>query len=279
MLNTRDLERRWLRYKVKSYIPYGVIIVSSMVILASVGLYISSKPEKITLEEVIPATPFPKNENNISQITQIQPVHETPKPIPSIASIVEAPEIPMTNDTQQKKVVLKPSMEFMKKLQDSSEGYYESSLREEVFDTPYVTNEPERAKNMVLKQETFTEEEEAEEPVKEEVKKKIVIARQSTLQDIKDVEKRFKQSNSPALSLFLAKQYYTLEDYSKSYNYALITNQLDKDSEDSWLIFSRSLVKLGKADLAKQALKEYIKYSHSSNAELLLNDIATGKFK
>lgn len=58
-----------------------------------------------------------------------------------------------------------------------------------------------------------------------------------------------------------------------------MTNQLDKNNEDSWLIFSRSLVKLGKPKQATKALSEYIKYSHSNNAEILLNDIATGKFK
>ena len=99
------------------------------------------------------------------------------------------------------------------------------------------------------------------------------------MQDILDAERRFKQHNSPALSLFLARQYYARKQYKKSYNYALITNQLDKEVEDSWLIFARSLVKLGKKEKAIKTLKEYIRYSNSTNAKLLLSEITNGKFE
>ena len=59
----------------------------------------------------------------------------------------------------------------------------------------------------------------------------IQINKQNTDDDIKHVIKRFKKNNNPALSLFIAKKYYDQGKYSKSYNYALITNGINKGDE------------------------------------------------
>jgi len=67
--------------------------------------------------------------------------------------------------------------------------------------------------------------------------------------------------------------------YEKASNYALITNQLNKEIEDSWLIFAKSLVKRGKKEKAIQLLREYINKSHSTNAAILLNNIQSGEFQ
>ncbi|QOP40915.1 CDC27 family protein [Sulfurimonas marina] len=282
MLNTRDLERRWLKYKIKSFLPHTVITVSIVIITISVSVYISSDhQEKLASKEQ-------KNITNTTGKTIVDPINEI-KPkvqqtIPAITSVIDTKVEPIVQivPKENKKVVLQPSLDFIKNMQESTGGYYKSTPQEQTFNTSYVTESP---KKKVIKKKTETttvnvekiDIEESNSVSKEE--NKIVIARKTSLQDIKDAETRFKKNNSPALSLFLAKQYYSLGDYSKSYNYALVTNQLDKENEDSWLIFSKSLVKLGKVQLAKKALKEYIKFSHSSNAELLLDDITTGEFR
>ena len=110
-------------------------------------------------------------------------------------------------------------------------------------------------------------------------KANINITKRTSQKDIKDVIRRFKKSNNPALSLFIAKKYYELGKYDKSYNYALITNQIDKNIEASWLIFSKSLVKLGKRKMAINTLRQYIKQSDSPKAKRLLNEILSGKFR
>jgi tetratricopeptide (TPR) repeat protein len=86
-------------------------------------------------------------------------------------------------------------------------------------------------------------------------------------------------NNNPALSLFVAKKYYELGDYAQAYNYALITNQINRDIEASWIIFTKSLVKLNKRDQAIQTLKDYIESSSSNTARILLEEIQSGKFK
>lgn len=288
MLNTRDLEKRWLKYKIKSLIPYFVILLSSSVILIIATLFFSNK-DKVNSHITEQAKALNSEPISIQKPKEIAMPAQNSEP-PVISSIITEKEMqdiyPQKEIHQQKekekekenttKVILKPSMDFMKKMQESSDGYYVSSVEEETFNTPYSNTQQESSN---VKQVTPVEITVEEQNIDSNENKKIVITKQNSLQDLQDAEKRFKKNNSPALSLFLAKQYYALNDYHKSYNYALITNQLDKTNEDSWLIFSKSLVKLGKKDLAVKALKEYIKFSHSGNAELLLDEIISGKFQ
>ncbi|MBU4110699.1 CDC27 family protein, partial [bacterium] len=97
--------------------------------------------------------------------------------------------------------------------------------------------------------------------------------------DIEEIITRFKKNNNPALSLFIAKKYYELGEYRNAYNYSLITNELNKDIEASWILFAQSLVKLNEKDKAVKVLRDYIKHTNSNRANLLLNDILSGKFK
>jgi len=97
--------------------------------------------------------------------------------------------------------------------------------------------------------------------------------------NIQDIIKRFKRTNDPILGLFLARRYYHLKKYNLAYNYALLTNQLDSKNEQSWIIFAKSLVKLGQTSMAIQILKSYIKNSHSNNAKVLLENILSGHFR
>ena len=112
-----------------------------------------------------------------------------------------------------------------------------------------------------------------------ETKNVISINKENTFQDIQQVIKRFKINNNPALSLFVAKKYYELKQYNKSYNYALITNEINPNIEASWIIFAKSLVKLKEKKMAITTLEKYIEHSNSNNAKILLNNIKSGKFK
>ncbi len=120
---------------------------------------------------------------------------------------------------------------------------------------------------------------ERQETPKEEEKSKIIIQHQDSRKDIQDVLKRFHKNNNPVLSLFIAKKYYELQEYKHAYDYALITNNIDSHIEDSWIIFAKSLVKLGKKQMAIDTLKQYINHSNSKKASMLLQNIQNGRFK
>jgi len=96
------------------------------------------------------------------------------------------------------------------------------------------------------------------------------IIESSSVSAYKDVEKRFRQSHDTDDSIFLAKSYFRKGQYEKSEFWALETNRINPNIEESWLIFVKSKVKLGRKYEAIRILTNYAKKSNSSEAWNLL---------
>lgn len=294
MLNVYELEKRWKRYKIKYILP-RILFASFVfiVLVASVSIYTlldSNSVEKphIALDNKLeqkqeslkvntPTKPEEKKEESKQEIVQIQQVvkpeeHSTSNNVQ--ANIQILPET-SRNVSEKKKIVMKPSIEFMKtmnqeivpyytqtneNMQRESANYAQSSVQLQQKQTP-----SESTNNQIQQQ--------------QEQKSSINIKKGTTQNDIDHVLKRFKKNNNPALSLFVAKKYYDLGDYHNAYNYALITNEINNDIEESWIIFAKALVKLGQKQKAIDTLKQYLQYSNSSKANLLLENILSGKFQ
>ena len=112
------------------------------------------------------------------------------------------------------------------------------------------------------------------------VRKKIHldIIKTTNITAYKDVEKRFKQSHDTDDSLFLARSYYKKGNYKKSEYWALETNKVNSNIEESMLIFVKSKMKLGRKNEARNILTTYMKKSNSQEAKKLLYSIENGKF-
>ena len=104
-------------------------------------------------------------------------------------------------------------------------------------------------------------------------KKHVQIIRVSNNSAYKDVERRFRRSHNINDSIFLANMYYKKRDYKKAIYWAMQTNKLDKNIEESWLIFVKSKVRLGYKNEAIRVLKAYIKRSNSYEAKKLLKNL------
>jgi len=104
------------------------------------------------------------------------------------------------------------------------------------------------------------------------------IIETTSLSAYADVEKRFHQSHDIDDALFLAKSYYKKESYKKAEHWALEANKLDSSLEESFLIFVKSKLKLGKVNEVKSILNQYLKHSESKDARDLLNKIENNKF-
>lgn len=276
MLNVNELENRWRKYKIKFYIPHLVIATSIIVIVIVMSTITTSKVstvspvqehkkiEKIEKEEI--------KEINVKVVKEIEVVEE--------ALIIEEQAIVIENkQTENQKTILSPSFNFMKKMKHDRVVYYEDDIAP-VSIKPVTIKEVQKIEPTQI-EEVILEVDKVEKIVSENTRKKqtIKIKRETTQNDIQHVIKRFKKNNNPALSLFVAKRYYELGEYHKSYNYALITNEIDDSIDASWIVFARSLVKLNEKDEAIKTLNKYIEHSHSSQAKILLDDIRTGKFK
>jgi len=289
MININELEARWLKYKIKSYIPHIVILLSIAIILTIFALFNSKSV--INTKEVTKV----KNEN----VQEIQVDTPSVEPIEAIADIdtkkelVLAPTIERTkqkiiqiqpiqkkkieyttpNYNTNEKTILAPSLDFMTKLQDNTLPYFdnenENKIEHATQETPVRIKTVHKAAQKKSKPQI--------EPIKKE--SSIQIDRQNTHDDINQVIKRFKKNNNPALSLFIAKKYYQLGEYHQSYNYSLMTNEINNDIEASWIIFAKSLVKLNEKSMAVETLKKYIAHSNSHRAKILLDEINSGKFK
>jgi len=122
--------------------------------------------------------------------------------------------------------------------------------------------------------------EEVRSSVSRKARKKIHlnIIKTTNITAYKDVEKRFKQSHDIDDSLFLARSYYKKGNYKKSEHWALETNKVSPNIEESMIIFVKSKMKLGRKHEARNILTAYIKKSNSQEAKKLLYSIENGKF-
>ncbi len=172
-------------------------------------------------------------------------------------------------------VILEPSMQFMQTITPSAITSHQSQiLASEQISTPKnVPHIVPRSNLVMLPVPAAT-------PSRQAISLKTpTIKHGSDAIDIHEIEERFKTNPSPQLGLYIARYYYDHKDYNEAYNYALKTNSINKDIEESWLIFSKSLLKLGKVDQAKKTLQYYISQSNSDNAKELLNSIEHGDVK
>lgn len=103
------------------------------------------------------------------------------------------------------------------------------------------------------------------------------IVESTSVTAYKDVERRFLQSHDIDDALFLARSYYKKGDYKKAEYWALETNKIDENSEESLFIFVKSKVKLGRRNEAVTILTDYIKMTNSQEAKKLLYMIQNNK--
>jgi len=115
---------------------------------------------------------------------------------------------------------------------------------------------------------------------KKKKKKKLhieVIEVNSNPSSFNQVAKRFRLGHDTDDSMFLAKQYYKNKNYKKAEYWALQTNKVNENIEESWLIFAKAKAKRGQRNEAIRILNNYIKRSHSIEAKVLLEKIKSGK--
>lgn len=253
MLNITDLERRWLRYKIKRFAP---VIATLIVALLLVPVF------------------FILNTNHVEE-KKIQ----TPKP--------EKPVIPTLSSQSESSMELEPSMQFIETI-GMDEEISQSSSKE----TPSISAAATVRKSLKPSNPTppktsikpalnvnpppaYSQQSNTLQPLKAPPveNKQTGMVRGNMAFDIRDVEERFASNANPQLGLFIARYYYDHGNYNEAYNYALKTNSLNNNIEESWILFAKSLIKLGKVDQARQTLTLYTSKHNSEEAKILLNSL------
>jgi tetratricopeptide (TPR) repeat protein len=98
----------------------------------------------------------------------------------------------------------------------------------------------------------------------------------SKANNLKEIEKRFRLGHDTDDSLFLAKSYYKKRQYKKAEYWALQTNKINQNIEESWLLFAKAKVKRGHKNEAIRILNSYIERTKSIEAKVLIEKIKKG---
>lgn len=294
MIDIYELEERYRKYKLKKKLPY-IIITVALFFIASLLYFLfnytqkQQEKEKDFISKEMPHDKLEVNATTVADTNITIDVEEKIKNNPLVES--NQTQHQEEQKAQKVKLILTPSISFIKDTHSDIPILYETKVAKQLTKEQIVNiSEPIEEKIVIEQPQQPNIKNEPKQPlqpslttsqpiIEPEQKGSISIAKKNEISDIEDVIKRFKTNNNPALSLFVAKKYYQMGEYEKSYDYALITNNLNNTIEESWLIFAKSLVKLDKKDKAVETLQKYINHSHSQAAKQLLEEIASGKFK
>lgn len=278
MLNVHELERRWLRYKIRRYLPLAVGSVT-LIILIPTALVLWPESTANTQQSAA----VNSLQNSLEPASKTDP-ETSAQTIPTTKPGTATPEASKTaaSDALQplQHTVLEPSLGFIQTMEEQAVASYGAEpndpiVVEEQVPEPVATIMQVPSQSLVIAADPSVST-----PVnKPETLPSTVSITPKEANDLNDVIKRFKTNKNPALSLFLARRYYDIQDYSSAYDYALKTNELNSEIEESWLIFAKSLVKLGQKEQALKVLKSYINHSNSIPAKGLFEEIRTGKFQ
>jgi hypothetical protein len=245
MLDISTLERRWIKYKIKKLLPYTLITTA---VLIMIFLLPSFFFEKQSSKPSISVAKHSKTKKTVA----VKNLHSN--------------ELPMT---------LEPSMHFMESIGVPSVSPITPIPKSAPIQQQRSSASPMPVSSLpVQEQQLKVPLPVVVKPIQPLTKSKLTsIKRDDTTFDIHEIEDRFKENSNPNLGVYIARYHYDHGNYSEAYNYALKTNSINSSMDDSWLIFAKSLVKLGKEEQAKKTLQLYISNSNSLNAKNYLDSL------
>lgn len=93
---------------------------------------------------------------------------------------------------------------------------------------------------------------------------------------IDDLIVYFKKHPNAVNAIKVSKAYFNNGDYINAKTWALKANSIDKDNEDSWILFAKANYKLGNKQDAIGVLNDYLKFNSSNKAKELLKSMQQG---
>lgn len=257
MHDIKALEKEWTQYNKKRYRPFYFIGLFFLVLLS--GIYVYKKT--VFLKKTVPVTVIKKSQERVKKPAIVsKSVEKTPYTLLSNSAILS---IQMDKHETEDTINVGNTL--------NAEHLQRDTKEVEIPTLPIIDNIPvidtvrekkKRRKKKSLKENLHVN-------VKHK-KRHLKILKSSGKIALKDVAHRFRRTHNVDDALFLSKSYYKQKRYLKSEYWALETNKLDANIEDSWIIFVKSKIKLGQKSEAVKILKKYIAQSHSQKAKKLL---------
>jgi len=276
MINTKELERRWYKYKAKIFTRFFFVLM--MVILLPYLLYYIYSNRDILLKSIPSIRSAFSVPNEQSNSSKVVPMMNKEKSAPDInhSDVKEDLSAPLPKPapkTEVETLELSPTIPLL----DIEEERPERPVKKRT--THHVKSKPKAEKQLIpaKKSGTLSAQELALVQGKDlpHERKKINFIRSSA--NYKEVmQRKFESNRNPREALLLAKAYYQEADYTQAEEWALKANQLDGSLEESWLLFAKSKAKLGKRKEALKILSSYYKRSRSTRVRTLMDKIKQG---
>ncbi len=125
--------------------------------------------------------------------------------------------------------------------------------------------------------------EEKNDTIKTQKQKVVVVTKtpkiKIEMQDIDSIrylKNKYENTHNIIFALMLCEEFYSQKDYRSSLKWSIIANDIDNQSERSWIWFAKSKFKLGRKADAITALKAYLKTNESNTVRSLLKNIENG---
>jgi tetratricopeptide (TPR) repeat protein len=238
MYDIKPLEEEWDKYRKKKMKPWYILIFSFLFIFLFILLFFNYKDLILSRLSIL------DNNTSIS----------VAKPIKTVLLLDNA------------LMTLEVNNKIIKKKINKSKSIVKTDISSAV-DDPMKYHYP-NAKKVAI---------DVSEPIKkpaviERPKKKmhLNIIQTSSRSAYRDVEKRFSDTKDVEDSLFLARTYYNKGNNKKAIFWALQTNKINNNIEESWIIFAKAKARSGHKDEAIRILSSYVKRSNSFEAKALL---------
>ncbi|MDQ1340879.1 MAG: hypothetical protein QG567_2037 [Campylobacterota bacterium] len=215
----------------------------------------------------------------------------TPKQVAEVVEpkqIGQAKSTPKENDKKPLSLAINKSFEEdiqNKKLEIQKPAKKEAEPRKEiqVVEKKQIEKEKEskteskpkgEIKKEIEVQKVETKVEEKTEPKKEQNKEMAVQKEEISQSNLEILYiEEFLADKTYEKALKIAKFYFENKKHEKAIKWSLEANKINSADEESWIIFAKSSVVLGRSDQAKRALLTYLQKRDSVNIKKLLNEI------
>jgi len=259
MYEIEELEKKWKKYKLRQSIKK--IYVFIFLLLISIGYFFYKSFGNFT-----------SNSSGVNNNLKFQEINETKLHIQKKENfeqnITAKEELKKEiyietkrneNSIEKNRFFLKPNTSFLE--DDKSSNKKEKII--ENFTLLKNKNSSKTKKNILEK----------------ETKNNIQIIIKKDKLDIDKLIEKFEKTNDPKIAILISNFFYKEKKYKKSLKWSIIANGLNSENEESWILFAKAKVKLGKKEDAVKALKFFLSTKDSPLIRRLLDDIIEGEIK
>ena len=254
MYDIPELEKKWRKYR-RNKIKKPIIITLSALVLVGVGGFFAIKylnSNKVT--DI-------NNKKNVKSVTvQKQKIEPKVEKVETPAMVIT--KTPANSQMQPKAVAPQPLANVNSNNDDTIDLSNATIVKPNVPDDEIrvIGFDKKEQKDIKKKYQDILAPKQTEEAIREK-------------EELAVYEERFKSTQDPQDSLYLAKYYYKKGNYEKAETWAVNTNSIDGDIEDSWIIFAKARAKQGHRVDAIKVLQSYYDETGSQKAKKLLDKL------